>query len=52
MSVASKSEALSTKEIEELLDGVDQTMERLKTLYEQYFMGIQKLPPGRSGSAS
>ncbi len=46
MSVASRSEALSTKEIEELLDGVDQTLERLKTLYEQYFMGIQKQAPG------
>jgi hypothetical protein len=43
--VASKSEALSTKEVEELLDAVDLTMERLKTLYEQYFLGIQKQAP-------
>ncbi len=45
MSVASKSEGLSTKEVEELLDAVDLTMERLKTLYEQYFLGIQKQAP-------
>jgi hypothetical protein len=44
--VASKTGAeLSTKELEELLDGVDMTMDRLKTLYEQYFMGIQKQAP-------
>jgi len=45
VSVATKSEGLSTKEIEELLDAVDLTMERLKTLYEQYFLGIQKQAP-------
>lgn len=44
--MASKTGAeLSTKELEEQLDGVDQTMDRLKTLYEQYFMGIQKQAP-------
>src|SRR6476469_2281659 len=36
---------MSTKELEELLDTVDSTMDRLKTLYEQYFMGIQKQAP-------
>jgi hypothetical protein len=46
VSVAVKPEALTTQDIEELLDAVDQTMERLKTLYEQYFMGIQKQAPG------
>jgi hypothetical protein len=45
VSVASKHEGLSTKEVEELLDAVDLTMERLKTLYEQYFLGIQKQAP-------
>ncbi len=40
-----KGSELSTKELEELLDTVDMSMERLKTLYEQYFMGIQKQAP-------
>ncbi len=46
--MASKSgqEASSTEQIEELLDAVDKTLERLKTLYEQYFLGIQKQAPG------
>jgi hypothetical protein len=45
--VASKTgqEAKSTDEIEELLDAVDTTLDRLKTLYEQYFLGIQKQAP-------
>jgi hypothetical protein len=45
--VASKSgqDAASTKDVEELLDAVDLTLDRLKTLYEQYFLGIQKQPP-------
>ncbi|MFT3696119.1 MAG: MXAN_5187 C-terminal domain-containing protein [Kofleriaceae bacterium] len=30
---------------EELLDVVDKTLDRLKTLYEQYFLGIQKQAP-------
>lgn len=28
-----------------MLDAVDQTLDRLKTLYEQYFLGIQKQAP-------
>jgi hypothetical protein len=36
---------LSTKELEELIENVDKTMDRLKTLYEQYFLGIQKQAP-------
>ncbi|MEP6864215.1 MAG: MXAN_5187 C-terminal domain-containing protein [Deltaproteobacteria bacterium] len=32
-------------DVEELLDTVDKTMDRLKTLYEQYFLGIQKQAP-------
>jgi hypothetical protein len=35
----------STEDIEELLDDVDKTLDRLKTLYEQYFLGIQKQAP-------
>lgn len=31
--------------IEELLDYVDKTLDRVKVLYEQYFLGIQKAPP-------
>ncbi|MGE0868889.1 MAG: MXAN_5187 C-terminal domain-containing protein [Kofleriaceae bacterium] len=31
--------------IEEMLDHLDTTLERLKVLYEQYFLGIQKQPP-------
>jgi hypothetical protein len=43
--VASKTSELSTKELEELLDTVDLAMDRLKTLYESYFLGIQKQAP-------
>jgi hypothetical protein len=46
--VASKSgqePSASTEDIEEFLDGVDKTLDRLKTLYEQYFLGIQKQAP-------
>ena len=32
-------------DVEELLDAAEQTIDRLKTLYEQYFMGIQKQAP-------
>src|SRR6185436_16716365 len=31
--------------IEELLDDLDLLVERVKVLYEQYFLGIQKQPP-------
>jgi len=46
--VASKSaqeQALTSEDIEELLDAVDKNLDRVKTLYEQYFLGIQKQPP-------
>ena len=43
--MASKTSELSTKELEELLDTVDLAMDRLKTLYESYFLGIQKQAP-------
>ena len=31
--------------IEELLDGLDTTLDRVKVLYEQFFLGIQKQAP-------
>ena len=45
--VATKSgqDTASTEQVEELLDAVDMTLDRLKTLYEQYFLGIQKQAP-------
>lgn len=36
---------VSSETIEEMLDVVDKTLERVKTLYEQYFLGIQKQAP-------
>jgi hypothetical protein len=35
----------SVEDVEELLDTVDKNLERVKTLYEQYFLGIQKQAP-------
>ncbi len=43
--MASKTSELSTRELEELIDTVDLSMDRLKTLYESYFLGIQKQAP-------
>jgi len=46
--VASKSaqqEPEKGEVIEELLDDLDLLVERVKVLYEQYFLGIQKQPP-------
>jgi hypothetical protein len=46
--VASKSgqeQAISAENVEEMLDVVDKNLERVKTLYEQYFLGIQKQAP-------
>jgi len=46
--VASKSaqhEPVKGEVIEELLDVLDKTLERVKVLYEQFFLGIQKQPP-------
>ena len=31
--------------IDELLDDLQQRIDRLKVLYEQYFLGLQKLEP-------
>ena len=46
MAFKSGSDGNPVKELEEALDGVDQTLDRLKTMYEQYFLGIQKQAPG------
>jgi hypothetical protein len=35
----------SAENVEELLDTLDKNLERVKTLYEQYFLGIQKQAP-------
>ncbi|HEX5058950.1 MAG TPA: MXAN_5187 C-terminal domain-containing protein [Kofleriaceae bacterium] len=44
--MASKSQQdTPSVDVEELLDTVDSTLDRLKTLYEQYFLGIQKQAP-------
>src|SRR6185436_13772030 len=46
--VASKSaqqEPEKAEVIEEALDALDQAFDRVKVLYEQYFLGIQKQPP-------
>jgi hypothetical protein len=46
--VASKSgqqEPEKAEVIEELLDALDIALDRVKVLYEQYFLGIQKQPP-------
>ena len=34
-------------EIEDLLDQLEKLLERLKVMYEQYFMGIQKMAPAQ-----
>nr|HEX4318398.1 MXAN_5187 C-terminal domain-containing protein [Kofleriaceae bacterium] len=36
----------SVEEAEEMLDELDKALERLKSMYEQYFLGIQKQAPG------
>ncbi|HTL38388.1 MAG TPA: MXAN_5187 C-terminal domain-containing protein [Kofleriaceae bacterium] len=38
-------DASSIQDVEDALDALDQTLDRLKTLYEQYFLGIQKQAP-------
>src|SRR5262245_49517935 len=34
-------------DIEEVLELLEQQLERLKVMYEQYFMGIQKMAPAQ-----
>jgi len=36
---------MEKNEIEELVNGLAPRVERLKSLYEQYFMGIERIPP-------
>ena len=36
---------MKPEELEELLNGLEKLLERTKVLYEQYFMGIQKMAP-------
>ena len=43
--MATKPAKASDTDVEELLDTLDKTLDRLKTLYEQYFLGIQKQAP-------
>lgn len=38
-------EDLSNEEIESLLDDLQRRLERLRVLYEQFFLGIEKTPP-------
>src|SRR5690606_15943314 len=38
-------EALNQGEIETLLNELETKMNRLRTVYEQYFMGIERTPP-------
>lgn len=38
-------EPVKAEVIEEALDALDTTLDRVKVLYEQYFLGIQKQPP-------
>ena len=40
-----QTDATSVQALEEALDAADQTLDRLKTMYEQYFLGIQKQAP-------
>ena len=36
---------IKAEDLEELLDGLEKLLDRAKMLYEQYFMGIQKVAP-------
>ena len=42
-----RGQAQTTQEIEEVLDGLEKLIERTKVMYEQYFMGIQKMAPAQ-----
>jgi hypothetical protein len=37
----------TNEEIEELIEAVEKLMDRTKVMYEQYFLGIQKMPPNQ-----
>ncbi|HKE20638.1 MAG TPA: MXAN_5187 C-terminal domain-containing protein [Kofleriaceae bacterium] len=40
-----KKQQITPEELEELLSGLEKLLDRTKVLYEQYFMGIQKVAP-------
>jgi hypothetical protein len=40
-----KKQQIKPEELEELLSGLEKLLDRTKILYEQYFMGIQKVAP-------
>ena len=42
---SAQSEPEKAELVEELLDTVDGTLDRVRVLYEQYFLGMQKQPP-------
>jgi hypothetical protein len=44
-SKAAQQDSVSSETIEEMLDVLDKTLDRVKVLYEQYFLGMQKQPP-------
>lgn len=44
---STRSSGPSNDEIGEQLEELEKRLERAKVLYEQYFMGIQKIPPGQ-----
>lgn len=42
---SNRADALTSLEIGELLDDLTKKLDRCKVMFEQYFLGIQKLPP-------
>ena len=40
-----KKQQIKPEDLEELLEGLEKLLDRTKVLYEQYFMGIQKVAP-------
>jgi hypothetical protein len=47
VALKSTTESGEPLDVEELLELLEQQIERLKVMYEQYFMGIQKMAPGQ-----
>ena len=47
MALKSTTDSGEPLDIEEQLELLEQQIERLKVMYEQYFMGIQKMAPGQ-----
>jgi hypothetical protein len=42
-----RADLLSSEDITELLDDLQKRMDRCKVMFEQYFLGIQKMPPSQ-----